>query len=107
MHEAARLLGQPAAVPRLAGPRALAAVAPVAGGSQTSIIELASKLGRLMSVAAEPVHAPARDGEVRLSQGDAAHAHRRLGWRPQWQLDAGLQACVDAFPAAEELPVRT
>ncbi|MGI9540222.1 MAG: NAD-dependent epimerase/dehydratase family protein [Miltoncostaeaceae bacterium] len=72
----------------------------VAGGSQTSILELASKLSALMHVAARPVHAPQRDGEVRLSQGDASHAAARLGWTPQWTLDEGLGACVDAFPTS-------
>lgn len=72
----------------------------VAGGSQTSILELASKLSALMNVDEDPVHAPARDGEVRLSQGDAAHARKHLGWQPEWRLDDGLGACVEAFSAA-------
>ena len=69
----------------------------VAGGSQTSILDLASRLGGLMGVDVDPEHAPARDGEVRLSQGDAAHAADRLSWTPEWDIDEGLAACVAAF----------
>ncbi len=69
----------------------------VAGGSQTSILDLASRLSGLMGVDVDPEHAPARDGEVRLSQGDAAHAADRLSWTPEWDIEEGLAACVAAF----------
>jgi nucleoside-diphosphate-sugar epimerase len=42
----------------------------------------------------KPEHAPTRDGEVRLSQGDGSRAGELLEWSPQWLLADGVRECV-------------
>lgn len=71
----------------------------VAGGDQTSVRELARLVADALGREADPIHAPARDGEVRLSQGDAGRARELLGWSPRRALPEGLAACVAALVA--------
>jgi UDP-glucose 4-epimerase len=57
-------------------------------GVETSVLELAGQLGL------EPVHAPARPGEVRRSSLDPERAARALGWRPRVSLEEGVRATL-------------
>ena len=68
----------------------------VAGGKQTSILQLAAELNRALGTDLAPTFAPARAGEVRFSQGDASRAREVLGWAPQVPLQEGLSQLIRA-----------
>ncbi|QBS37612.1 NAD-dependent epimerase/dehydratase family protein [Thermaerobacter sp. FW80] len=72
----------------LVGPAGL--VANVAGGSATTIGDLAERIGRLVEGAPSPRHGPPRPGDIRHSVLDNRRARERLGWAPQVSLDEGL-----------------
>jgi UDP-glucose 4-epimerase len=72
-------------------------------GVETSVLHLAAAFHELAHGAPfEPVHAPARAGEVLRSCLDASRARELLGWEPQVPLADGLAltlATVSAAPA--------
>ncbi len=67
----------------------------VAGGRQTSILQLVEELNHVLGTSLTPIFAPARPGEVRFSQGDATRAHRVLGWQPRISLREGLAHLIE------------
>ena len=69
----------------------------VGTGTQCDVNELHRRLARIIGVSAEAVHGPAKAGEQRRSCLDASLAASRLGWRPRFSLDAGLEATVTYF----------
>ena len=71
----------------------------VAGGSETSLLELIDTLNGLFGSQVEPQFEPARSGEVHRSLSDASKAERVLGWRPRWELAAALQECIASHAA--------
>ena len=71
----------------------------VAGGSETSLLELVDTLNQLLGTEVEPRFEPPRSGEVHRSRSDAAKAERVLGWRPRWALAAALQECIASYAA--------
>lgn len=71
----------------------------VAWGNRISILELAQRLASIMGRDAAPVHQPARPGDVRDSQADAALARERLGWAPAVPFEEGLSRTVSWFTA--------
>ena len=75
----------------------------LANGKQTSIIALVEILNELLGTEIAPDHLAARDGEVRLSAGDATAARSRLGWEPRWSVRDGLRETVGSFAAGPEL----
>jgi len=76
----------------------------VGTGVETSVLELVAAFRALEGGECfEPVHAPARQGEVLRSCLDAARASELLGWAPQVGLAEGLRrtlATVSAAPPA-------
>jgi UDP-N-acetylglucosamine/UDP-N-acetyl-alpha-D-glucosaminouronate 4-epimerase len=71
----------------------------VAGGSETSLLELIDTLNELFDYDIEPRFEPARSGEVHRSLSDAGKAERVLGWRPRWELAPALQECIASHAA--------
>ncbi|MEW6581536.1 MAG: SDR family oxidoreductase [Actinomycetota bacterium] len=71
----------------------------IAGGRQLSIRGLASLLAEIIEVEDAPRFEPGRDGEVRLSEGDASLAGRILDWRPTTSARSGLERSVEALAA--------
>lgn len=69
-------------------------------GVQTTDRELHSLVAAAADVADDPVHAPARLGDLRASALDASRAQRELGWFPSLDLPAGVAATVDYFRGA-------
>ncbi|MCU1428500.1 MAG: nucleoside-diphosphate-sugar epimerase, partial [Actinomycetia bacterium] len=67
----------------------------VAGGDETSLLDLLAALGRILEVVPEPDFAPPRAGDVRRSRGDGTAATRDLGFNCRVPLDEGLRATVD------------
>ncbi len=84
----------------LAAPAAAAGgVYNVAYGDRISVNDLARQIAALAGLPFAPRYAPARPGDVRESQADAALARRVLGWRPAHNFAAGLQATYEWFRA--------
>ena len=82
----------------LAAPDAAAGgVYNVAYGDRISVNDLARQIAALAGQPFAPVYAPARPGDVRESQADAALARRVLGWRPAHAFAEGLRATFDWF----------
>lgn len=75
----------------------------VGTGSETSVLELGRRLAELRDVPFDPMHAPARTGEVRRSALSPERITETLGWRPEVSLDEGLgrtlAATSEAFAA--------
>ncbi len=76
----------------------------VASGRETSVIELARIVGRIVGSDAPVEHAPARDGEVRRSVADVRLAKRLLGWQAQTTVEEGLTRIVERFRATAHVP---
>ena len=68
----------------------------IAGGEQTSVLQLAAELNQVLDTNLMPIFAPARTGEVRFSQGDARRARQVLAWEPRISLREGLSRLVQA-----------
>jgi nucleoside-diphosphate-sugar epimerase len=68
-------------------------------GEEVSMREIASMILRLMG---DPIQAefgalPERPTEIPRMYSDSAKARARLGWKPAWSLEAGLQATIDWY----------
>jgi UDP-glucose 4-epimerase len=73
----------------------------VGTGVETSVLHLAAAFRALEGGEAfEPVHAPARAGEVLRSCLDASRARELLGWEPQVPLADGLQRTLETLGTA-------
>jgi UDP-glucose 4-epimerase len=69
----------------------------VGTGNETTVLELAETIGRLADRPDfEPEFAPAREGEVERTALDPSRAAEELGWRPERNLDAGLEQTLGA-----------
>jgi UDP-glucose 4-epimerase len=69
----------------------------VGTGEETSVLELASRLGAAAGVEPALEHKPERLGEVQRVSIDPAAAAQELGWRPGTDLDAGLAQTYGAL----------
>jgi len=69
----------------------------IATGKGTSVNALYRGLANLIGYEAEIVHAPKRPGDIYLTYFDCRKAERELGWKPQVDLDTGLQLTVEFF----------
>jgi len=76
-------------------PSASGAIFNIGRGESVTILELVNQLRRFFPQAPEPMFAPARPGDIRLSAGDLVRAAESLGYRPAWPLHRGLQATVE------------
>ena len=66
----------------------------VAWGNRASLLDLIAALQKIIGVSVPPVHCPARAGDVRDSQADAALARTLLGWSPKISFEEGLRRTV-------------
>jgi len=78
------------------------AVMNVACGERTSLLELLSAICEITGRRAEPVFAPARQGDVRDSLAAIAEAEQRLGFTPAVSLREGLSRTIDWFRNIEQ-----
>ena len=69
----------------------------VGSGRELSVNELYARLAELTGTRHEPVHAPARPGELQRIVVDPAKAARALGWAPTTELGDGLKQTVAWF----------
>ena len=69
----------------------------VAYGKRTSINELASKIMGTVSLEMEPVHDKQRPGDIRHSLADISLAKDKLGYKPKYSLEEGLEETIKWF----------
>ena len=69
----------------------------IATSKQTSVLELAAIVGRVMGVEPRLEFGEARAGELLRSALDVSKAKQVLGWQPEVSFDAGLPALIDWF----------
>ncbi len=78
-------------------PKASGQVVNIACGKRYSLNELVALLNRILGTAIEPLHQPARKGDVKHSQASIAAARRLLGYKPHFSLEEGLRKTVEWF----------
>jgi UDP-glucose 4-epimerase len=71
----------------------------IATSKQTSVLELAAIVGRVMGVEPALEFGEARPGELLRSALDVGKAKRVLGWQPEVSFDAGLPRLIEWFKA--------
>jgi UDP-glucose 4-epimerase len=76
------------------------AILNIGTGLETTVNDLARRLGELSGTRPPIAHAPARSGEQRRSALDSARATRVLGWRPLTDVGAGLAQTLAWFRQA-------
>ncbi len=59
-------------------------------GQSTTVLDLVRHLNELLGAKIEPIHLPARAGDVRISQADIRRAETELGYRPTVSFRDGL-----------------
>jgi UDP-glucose 4-epimerase len=69
----------------------------IATAKETSVLELADIVGRVMGVKPVVEHVPARAGELFRSSLDVRKAAAGLGWRPEFSFETGLPQLVEWF----------
>lgn len=79
------------------GERCAGKVYNVAGGVETSVLDLLATVARVIGVEADPEFAPPRAGDVRRSRGDASAAARDLDVRCEIDLETGLRHTIEAL----------
>jgi UDP-glucose 4-epimerase len=60
-------------------------------GVASSVLDLYAALRAVTGFGPEPSFAPPRPGELQAIALDCGEAERRLGWRPRFDLAAGLE----------------
>ena len=69
----------------------------MANGRSTDLLTLIEQLQELLDVNLEPVHQPARIGDVRESMADITMAITKLGYLPQVAFDTGLRKSIEYY----------
>jgi UDP-glucose 4-epimerase len=69
----------------------------VGNGETTTVLQLVHHLNHLLGGRLQPVHGPARPGDVRHSQADITAARRDLGYEPTVDFVEGLRRTVDSL----------
>ena len=80
-------------------PNAVGKVYNIGNGETTTILQLVQHLNDILGTALEPIHAPARAGDVRHSQADIALARQDLGYEPGVNFVEGLRRTVESLRA--------
>ena len=63
----------------------------IACGTKTSLLELFSGLKNEAGSSLQPIHAPARTGDVKHSLADITKAKQLLGYTPNVSVEEGLR----------------
>jgi nucleoside-diphosphate-sugar epimerase len=74
----------------------------VAGGTRTSVAELARLMQAALGISGQPVHEPQRPGDVLHSHADLTRSRTILGFAPQVTLQEGLLRVLPFYEAAVE-----
>jgi len=74
------------------------------GAGATSVNRLLELIAAASDATTDPVHEPARPGDVRRSEADVSLARRLLGFEPKVGIEDGMRRTVDWFRGRLELP---
>lgn len=66
-------------------------------GHETSINQLARKIGEAVGQEVRPLHNETKSGGIRRSVADITRARQLLGWEPQVELEEGLRRLIAHF----------
>jgi UDP-glucose 4-epimerase len=77
-------------------PKANGNVYNIGNGVSTNLLQLVEQLNQLLGTKIQPVHGPARAGDVRHSQADITAARRDLGYDPAISFNEGLRRTLEA-----------
>ncbi|MGH7138272.1 MAG: SDR family oxidoreductase [Pirellulales bacterium] len=69
----------------------------IANGRATSLLDLLDQLKVLLKTDIQPVHEPARVGDIRESLADITAARKMLGYEPQVSFEEGLRRSIDYY----------
>jgi nucleoside-diphosphate-sugar epimerase len=69
----------------------------VAAGAPASVNRIADTIGQILGKPIERTHLPSRTGDIRDSWADLSKSERVLGYRPQVDLEDGLQRTVESL----------
>ena len=69
----------------------------IALGAQTSVLALFQTIKKLLNNELEAEFRPRRRGDILHSQADISKAKRILGYKPYWDLEAGLKETIKAL----------
>lgn len=83
-------------------PEAAGGLFNIACGRRTTLLELLRALGDILGQGIEPIHEPARIGDVRDSLADITQARCRLRLEPQVGIEEGLHRSVDYYRSIVE-----
>ncbi len=75
----------------------------IGNGGRTSVLRLVSHLNELLGTRIEPIHGPARQGDVLHSQADVSRARAELGYEPAVSLAEGLRRTVESLQGTGQL----
>ncbi len=70
-------------------------------GRGTTVNQVFATLRKITDYPLEPIHGPAKPGETRRIYLDASRAAALLGWKPEIELEEGLNYTVSYFREAE------
>jgi UDP-glucose 4-epimerase len=79
----------------------------IGNGQSTTVLELVQHLNELLGTHLQPIHQPARAGDVRLSQASIRQAQADLGYRPAVSFRDGLAKTLAAQRAGSVSDERT
>jgi UDP-glucose 4-epimerase len=68
-----------------------------AGEEPTTVNRILEIVAGLTGTTPDPVHAPAREGDVRRTEADVSLTRRLLGYEPQVGIEEGLGRVVEWF----------
>lgn len=74
-----------------------AVVLNIGSGVRHSVLDLATRIGRVLGRRPELAHMPGRPGDVRDSEADIELARRSIGYEPRLPFDAGLARTIHAM----------
>ena len=72
----------------------------IATNGRVSLNDLLATLNKILATDLQPLHGPARAGDVRHSQADISKAGRLLGYKPVVSFEDGLRKTVEWFRAS-------
>lgn len=79
----------------------------LADGRSTTLIQLLRLLNELLGTNVQPIHEPARVGDVRESLADITLARRYLNYEPQTTFEQGLRLSIDYYRRLLATPDKT
>ncbi len=69
----------------------------IASGKRISINELANKIMEIAGIKLKPIYDKPRPGDIRHSLADISLAREKLGYRPEYDLEMGLEVTIRWF----------